>query len=171
MKLQQDPRLPWLVLAASLVVSAGFWYQAIHITAEADTATFLAKGRPIGNNSDLYARWLGTRELLLQGKDPDHTIRQSSGASTACTRAHKSGFRMSTLAVGGSRFAVHWIALPAVNTDTQSGSCPGLHFPGLVAGHPPCAYQLYAFAERGPGAVSTVPAKPPIPPTPGELHG
>ncbi len=30
----------------------------------------LAAGRPVGNNSDLYPRWLGARELLLHGRDP-----------------------------------------------------------------------------------------------------
>ena len=29
-----------------------------------------AKDRPRGNLSDLYPRWLGARELLLNGRDP-----------------------------------------------------------------------------------------------------
>lgn len=36
----------------------------------ANTAHALAIARPIGNNSDLFPRWLGTRELLLHGRDP-----------------------------------------------------------------------------------------------------
>jgi hypothetical protein len=30
----------------------------------------IATGRPRGNLSDLYPRWLGARELLLHGRDP-----------------------------------------------------------------------------------------------------
>lgn len=60
----------WLVLAASLLVSSTFWYWAVHIAAPVTTATALAKGKPLGNNSDLYPRWLGTRELLLHRRDP-----------------------------------------------------------------------------------------------------
>ncbi len=48
----------------------GVWRWAEHIAAPSNTAQALAKGIPIGNNSDLYARWLGTRELLLHGRDP-----------------------------------------------------------------------------------------------------
>src|ERR1700689_3866250 len=46
------------------------WYWAEKIAAPAHTAQALALGRPIGNNSDLYPRWLGARELLLHGRDP-----------------------------------------------------------------------------------------------------
>ena len=60
----------WTVLAVSLLISLGFWHWAIGIAATGDTAVFLSKGRPIGNNSDLYPRWLGARELLLHGRDP-----------------------------------------------------------------------------------------------------
>lgn len=59
-----------MVLAASLAVSFGFWYHTIHITAAVDTKTFLAEGRPIGNNSDLYPFWIGARALFLRGQDP-----------------------------------------------------------------------------------------------------
>jgi Glycosyltransferase family 87 len=48
----------------------GVWHWAEDIAAPAYTAQALAVGRPIGNNSDLYPRWLGARELLLHGRDP-----------------------------------------------------------------------------------------------------
>ena len=62
--------LPWLVLAASLLIAFGLWHWAEDIAVPAYTAQALANGRPIGNNSDLYPRWLGARELLLHGRDP-----------------------------------------------------------------------------------------------------
>ncbi|MGA8150706.1 MAG: glycosyltransferase family 87 protein [Terriglobales bacterium] len=71
MKLRPSPlALPWVVLTASLLISFFFWHWALHILAPANTAMVQAQGRPMGNNSDLYPRWLGTRELLLHGRDP-----------------------------------------------------------------------------------------------------
>ena len=61
---------PWLVLASSLLVSFGIWHWAENILVPANTADALAKGIPIGNNSDLYPRWLGSREALLHHRDP-----------------------------------------------------------------------------------------------------
>jgi Glycosyltransferase family 87 len=46
------------------------WYWAAKIFAPANTAAAYSKHRPIGNNSDLYARWYGTRELLIHHRDP-----------------------------------------------------------------------------------------------------
>jgi len=60
----------WLVLAASASVCLGVWHWAETILVPSNTAKVLATHRPIGNNSDLYARWLGARELLLHGRDP-----------------------------------------------------------------------------------------------------
>jgi hypothetical protein len=62
--------LPWLALASSLLVSFGVWHWAENILVPADTAQAVAKGIPIGNNSDLYPRWLGAREVLLHHRDP-----------------------------------------------------------------------------------------------------
>ena len=62
--------LPWLVLASSLLVSFGVWHWAENILVPANTAQALAKGVPIGNNSDLYPRWLGAREALLHHRNP-----------------------------------------------------------------------------------------------------
>jgi Glycosyltransferase family 87 len=60
----------WWTLAASLVLCAGLWYWAVVIFAPANTASAQQRHRPMGNNSDLYARWHGTRELLLHHRDP-----------------------------------------------------------------------------------------------------
>lgn len=57
-------------MAAALLIAIGFWHWALNILAPANTATVRAAQRPIGNNSDLYPRWLGARELLLHGRDP-----------------------------------------------------------------------------------------------------
>jgi hypothetical protein len=60
----------WLVFAGALLVCFGVWRWAEAILVPASTAQAIAKNRPIGNNSDLYPRWLGARELLLHGRDP-----------------------------------------------------------------------------------------------------
>jgi hypothetical protein len=60
----------WLVLAACAMVSMGFWRWAKLVLVPAYNAQVAAAGRPTGNNSDLYPRWLGSRELLLHGRDP-----------------------------------------------------------------------------------------------------
>jgi hypothetical protein len=60
----------WLALAASVMICAGVWYWAQAVLVPSNTAKVLAAHRPIGNNSDLYPRWLGARELLLHGRDP-----------------------------------------------------------------------------------------------------
>lgn len=69
-KVLTHPRAMPLVLCASVLVLFGFWRWAELILAPANGAIVLAAKRPIGNNSDLYARWLGARELLLRGRDP-----------------------------------------------------------------------------------------------------
>lgn len=61
---------PWVVLIASLLIALGFWRWAQAVLVPANTSTVLAIKRPIGNNSDLYPRWLGARELLLHRRDP-----------------------------------------------------------------------------------------------------
>ncbi len=53
-----------------MLVCVGVWHWAQTILVPANTAKVIAAHRPIGNNSDLYARWLGARELLLHGRDP-----------------------------------------------------------------------------------------------------
>jgi cbb3-type cytochrome oxidase subunit 3 len=59
-----------LVVAASLLVTFGVWRWANHVLVPVYTANAMARGRPIGNNSDLYPVWLTTAEVLLQGRTP-----------------------------------------------------------------------------------------------------
>ncbi|MGA7402894.1 MAG: glycosyltransferase 87 family protein [Candidatus Sulfotelmatobacter sp.] len=71
MKLSSRPSaVRWLALSACVIVALGVWRWANTILAPANAAMVLAAGRPVGNNSDLYPRWLGARELLLHGRDP-----------------------------------------------------------------------------------------------------
>ena len=63
----KDSRLG-LLLALLSAVSMWFYVQWVLVPYQkADAA---AHGRPRGNLSDLYPRWLGTRELLLHHRDP-----------------------------------------------------------------------------------------------------
>jgi len=57
-------------MIAAVLISIGFWYWVFHILAPANAAVVFAAHRPIGNNSDLYPRWFGARELLLHRRDP-----------------------------------------------------------------------------------------------------
>ncbi len=66
----KSPNRSWLVLAASVLVCFGVWHWAETILVPANTRAAQSKGVPIGNNSDLYPRWLGARELLLHHRDP-----------------------------------------------------------------------------------------------------
>lgn len=58
------------MLAVAVIVSAGVWRWAQSVLVPAYTKKVVASRRPMGNNSDLYPRWLGARELLLHGRDP-----------------------------------------------------------------------------------------------------
>jgi hypothetical protein len=64
------PRSLLFALFACLIVAFGVWRWGENVLAPANAVTVLAAKRPIGNNSDLYPRWLGARELLLRGRDP-----------------------------------------------------------------------------------------------------
>jgi len=69
--LPANPRtLPWQTLAASLLICFGIWRWAETILLPSNTTAAHARQIPIGNNSDLYPRWLGARESLLRGRDP-----------------------------------------------------------------------------------------------------
>jgi hypothetical protein len=59
----------WLFLAA-LVAAASMWLFADRVLIPYQVADAAVHDRPRGNLSDLYPRWLGARELLLQGRDP-----------------------------------------------------------------------------------------------------
>jgi hypothetical protein len=70
-KLLTNPRtLQWSVLAASVLVCCGFWCWASTILVPANVVFVKTKRIPIGNNSDLYPRWLGAREAVLHSRDP-----------------------------------------------------------------------------------------------------
>jgi len=58
----------WLLLAILCAVS--MWIYASRVLIPYQIADAAAHGRPRGNLSDLYPRWLGARELLLHGRDP-----------------------------------------------------------------------------------------------------
>ena len=58
-----------LVLAAALC-AAGMWIYASRVLIPYQKFDAAAHGRPRGNLSDLYPRWVGARELLLRGRDP-----------------------------------------------------------------------------------------------------
>lgn len=68
--MENSPYTPWLVLAASLLMALGVWRWTRAVLVPSNTLNAQRKGIPIGNNSDLYPRWLGARELLLHGRDP-----------------------------------------------------------------------------------------------------
>jgi len=75
--------LQWSVQAASVLVCCGFWCWASTILVPSNVVFVKTKRIPIGNNSDLYPRWLGAREALLHNRDP---------YSAAVTREIQLGF-------------------------------------------------------------------------------
>ena len=67
--LQKRPSfIAGLVLA--LVASASTWFYVDRILRAQQIADAAVHGRPRGNLSDLYPRWLGARELLRHGRNP-----------------------------------------------------------------------------------------------------
>src|SRR5581483_732846 len=54
----------------ALFICLGTWQWQYHVFIPSNTARAVANQRPIGNNSDLYPRWLGTRELLINHRNP-----------------------------------------------------------------------------------------------------
>ncbi len=59
----------WCFLAG-LLCASGTWMYVGRVLIPYQIADAIAHGRPRGNLSDLYPRWLGARELLLHGRDP-----------------------------------------------------------------------------------------------------
>src|SRR5262245_58855791 len=60
----------WLLIMGAFVMMAGMhmYFDTVVIPSQqADAATH---NRPRGNLSDLYPRWFGARELLLNHRDP-----------------------------------------------------------------------------------------------------
>jgi len=58
------------IFAIAILASASTWFYMNHILRAEQIADAAAHGRPRGNLSDLYPRWLGARELLLRGRNP-----------------------------------------------------------------------------------------------------
>jgi hypothetical protein len=61
---------PKLGLALALVCAGSMWFYVSHILVPYQRADAAAHERPRGNLSDLYPRWLGSRELLLHHRNP-----------------------------------------------------------------------------------------------------
>ena len=59
----------WLALAAALC-AAGMWTYVNRVLIPYQISDAATHGRPRGNLSDLYPRWVGAKELLLHGRDP-----------------------------------------------------------------------------------------------------
>ena len=59
----------WL-LPVSILFLVGMWQYADRILVPYQISDAALHGRPRGNLSDLYPRWLGSRELLLHGRNP-----------------------------------------------------------------------------------------------------
>src|SRR2546428_11071812 len=59
-----------LLIAASILAGIGMWGYFDGVAVDAQEAKAAAQNIPRGNLSDLYPRWLGTREFLLHGRDP-----------------------------------------------------------------------------------------------------
>src|ERR1700690_416651 len=59
----------WL-LSAAVLCAPGIWLYAGRVLIPYQKADAAAHDRPRGNLSDLYPRWVGGGELLLDGRDP-----------------------------------------------------------------------------------------------------
>jgi len=59
-----------LAVLLAIVLSASMWFYFQQVLIAFQTADAAAHGRPRGTLSDLYPRWLGSRELILHGRDP-----------------------------------------------------------------------------------------------------
>jgi glycosyl transferase family 87 len=64
------PYRPQSAALLALALCAGMWFYVQKIQIPYQLAEAAAHGKPRGNLSDLYPRWLGTRELLLRHRDP-----------------------------------------------------------------------------------------------------
>jgi len=59
-----------LALATAMLVCAGMWLYVDRVLIAHQKAESASRRIPRGNLSDLYPRWLGSRELLLRHRDP-----------------------------------------------------------------------------------------------------
>jgi hypothetical protein len=60
----------WYLLFAAGLMGAAMWGWVQKVAIPHQISESAARGIPRGNLSDLYPRWLGARELLLQGRNP-----------------------------------------------------------------------------------------------------
>ena len=58
------------VMLLAVVAAASTWFYVNHVMRAEQIADAIAHQRPRGNLSDLYPRWLGTRELLVHRRNP-----------------------------------------------------------------------------------------------------
>ena len=63
-------RSPLIGLAVSVVLCASMWLYVSRVLVPQQRGYAASRGIPRGNLSDLYPRWLGSRELLLLRRDP-----------------------------------------------------------------------------------------------------
>ena len=66
-RLLKDSRLGLLL---ALLFAGSMWFYVQEVLVPYQKVDAAARGRPRGNLSDLYPRWLGARELLLHHRDP-----------------------------------------------------------------------------------------------------
>jgi len=59
-----------LLVFLALVLAGSMWFYVQHVVIRQQIVEAKSKDIPRGNLSDLYPRWLGTRELLLHHRDP-----------------------------------------------------------------------------------------------------
>jgi hypothetical protein len=64
------PRDSRLGLLLALLFAGSMWFYVQRVLVPYQRADAAVHGRPRGNLSDLYPRWLGTRELLLHHRNP-----------------------------------------------------------------------------------------------------
>ena len=60
----------WVATGVALVLALTMWYYVAGVLVPYQQTEAAGSDRPRGNLSDLYPRWLGSRELLLHGRDP-----------------------------------------------------------------------------------------------------
>src|SRR5271166_3535594 len=60
----------WLWPLLAILCLIGMWEYTDRVLIPHQMLDAAAHGRPRGNLSDLYPRWIGARELLLHGRDP-----------------------------------------------------------------------------------------------------
>jgi hypothetical protein len=68
--LKSERLSPWLWLALAVSACIVSWFYMHRVLMPWETYVNVTKGRLKDQKGDLYPRWVGTRELLLHGRDP-----------------------------------------------------------------------------------------------------